>query len=111
MPGRVELHRVEAVAEAVVGVQHRRVAVGLLAPRQRLAAPERADLDGAVVRPAAALARQSFNKRRVVEEEVATLQRRDLVADLVGGVRLGLRPRDGGHLQRAPDRWWNAGRR
>ena len=42
VPRGVELDLVAAVAEAVVGVQHRRVLVGLDAPAHRLAAPERA---------------------------------------------------------------------
>ena len=56
VPRGVELDLVAAVAEAVVGVQHRRVLVGLDAPAHRLAAPERAGRAQALARPAAALA-------------------------------------------------------
>ena len=89
VPGGVELDLVAAVAEAVVGVQHRRVLVGLDAPAHRLAAPERAGGAQALARPAAALALEALPQRRVVLEEVAALQRRDLVEDLVGRVRRG----------------------
>ena len=88
----------QAVAVAVVGVQDRRVLVGVEAPLHRLAGPERADRGRAVVRPPAALALEGFDQRRVVREEVAALQRRGLVADLVGGG--GATASDGGVLRR-----------
>ena len=84
VPRGVELDLVAAVAEAIVGVQHGRVLVGLDAPAHRLAAPERARGAQALARPSAALALERLLQRGVVLEQVAALQRRDLVEDLVG---------------------------
>ena len=63
--GGVELDLVDAVAVAVVGDQLRRVLVGLTPPRERLAAPDAADLAHAVARPAAALSLQPLRERDV----------------------------------------------
>ena len=94
VPRRMELDLVHALPEPVVRPQHRRVLVRQAAPLLRLAAPERAGLDGAIRSPAAALALQRLDQRRVVQEQVAVRQRRYLVEDLVGGA---VRRRGDGH--------------
>jgi hypothetical protein len=83
VPGAVELDLVDAVAVAVEGLQLRRVLVGLEAPADRVAAPGRADLRSAAARPPGTLAVERLDKREVVLEQVAALQRRGLVGDLV----------------------------
>jgi hypothetical protein len=85
----VELDLVDAMAVAVERLQLRRVLVGLEAPADRVAAPCRPHLDRPLARPPGALALERLDERRVVGEEVAALQRRDLVGDLVGLKRGG----------------------
>ena len=85
VPRAVELDLVDAVAVAVEGLQPRRVLVGLEAPARSARRPTRrrprARARAPSRRPRAASASTSGD---VVVEEVAVLQRRDLVGDLVG---------------------------
>ena len=93
VPGRVELDLVDAMAEAVVGAQLRRVAVGLLAEPDGRRLPEpRPEPREALLAPAAALALDGLEERAVVLEPVDLLERRRLVLDLVGRGRAQLGP-------------------
>ena len=84
MPGRVELHLVDAMAKAVVGPQHRRLLVRLTAPLLRLGrAGQAAELAEAVLGPARALAAQRV-EHRGIRGDVVPGQRRRLVEHLVG---------------------------
>jgi len=104
VPGGVELDLVDAVAEAVVGAQLRRVLVGEPAELDRLAAardrPDRADrVHGEV----AALPRDRLDEGPVRLEDVVVLERGRLIRDLVRCLRgarrgdcHGLNPTPGG---------------
>jgi len=84
MPGRVELHLVDAVAEAIVGPQHRRMLVCLTAPLLGLGRTgQAAEFAHAVLGPARALAAQRV-EHRGVRGDVVPGQRRRLVEYLVG---------------------------
>jgi hypothetical protein len=90
----VELDLVDAVPEAVVGAKARRVVVGRRGEADCLgAARRRADLDGPVGGPLAALAPQRLDQHPVGREDVEVLQRRRLVDHLV---RLAGEPALGG---------------
>jgi hypothetical protein len=84
--GGVVLDLVDAVADTVVGVQHRAVAVGEFTPALGLrAARERPELGDLVEAPPPALADQRFGEHRR-GRRVVVLEQRDLVGD---GVRVG----------------------
>src|SRR5580693_8152694 len=84
MPGRVELHLVDSVAEAVVGPQHRRMLVRLTAPLLGLGRTgQAAEFAQAVLGPARALAAQRV-EHRGVRGDVVPSQRRRLIEHLVG---------------------------
>ncbi len=109
VPGGVELDLVDAVAEAVVCAQLRRVLIRLGAPANRpRRARQRAGLAGAVARPVTALASQSLDQDRVGLERVVALERLGLVGDRVG---LRRRADDGSHrrdcLTPAAARCWS----
>ena len=85
VPGRMELDLVDAVAEAVVGAQLRRVLVRLEAPADRLRrAGEGADLDRPGLGPLSALAAKRLDQHPVGAERVVTRERQALVDDLMG---------------------------
>ena len=87
VPGRVELHLVHAVAEAVVRLEDGGVAVRQLAQVERLRPPEkRAVFQRALLNPRRALAPHGFPERRVMGVEVVVLQGWRLVEYLVRGV-------------------------
>jgi hypothetical protein len=72
VPGRVELHLVDPVPEAVVRVQHRRVLVGLAAESLNVGrARPAAELAHGFLGPAAALAPQRAEHGRIVGDVVA----------------------------------------
>ena len=83
----VVLDRVDAVAEAVVGVQHRRVLVGGEAPADALGgAGQLAELVQLLRRPSSRRgARYRLGERGVGAEDVVALERRWLVEDVVRG--------------------------
>src|SRR5262249_25421853 len=85
VPRRVELDLVDAIPESVVRPEHRRMGVRLVAPRDGLAAGDRAEAAAALLGPPAALAREPLAERAVLEEDVVALERRRLVQDLVRG--------------------------
>jgi hypothetical protein len=88
VPGRIELHLVDSIPEAVVGPEDRDVALGAPAVLERLdAAGERAGLARAVDPPAAALALEALAQGEVDLEQVEWLERRALVQDRTGGVQ------------------------
>src|SRR5215212_8594850 len=66
VPRRVELHLVDALAEAVVGPKPRRVLVREPAPFERLAAQLVAERPAALLGPAAALAMERLDQRTVL---------------------------------------------
>ncbi|MNY10243.1 hypothetical protein D3C86_1432060 [compost metagenome] len=89
MIGGMKGHLVDAAAVAVVGVQHRRHAVGLHAPVDdlgRAAAGAQGGQPRLMLRPAAAA--HGVQQRPVAGEQVDVLQRRRLVGHLVG-VQIG----------------------
>ena len=80
VPRRVDLDLVDALAEAVVGAEVRRVRVGLEAPVDRLLGPGQAtELVDQVVGPGAAFALQGLAEGRVGLEDVVIDERRRLV--------------------------------
>ena len=84
VPGRVKVDLVDAVAEAVMGPQLGRKAIGL--PRQRLhmgAADRGAGLRKPGLRPAGADDAHDGAQRRIGRVGVVVRQRRRLVQDLV----------------------------
>jgi hypothetical protein len=91
VPGRVELDRVAAVAIAVEGLQHRRIAVGLEAPFDGLG-PAAARAEGAepLLGPTCPFAGHRLLQRAVAAEEVVVDEGRRLVEDLVGGEALAV---------------------
>src|SRR5689334_12520769 len=94
MPGGMELDHVPAPAEAVEAVQHRRIAVGLEAPLDRLGAPQNAtEIAETLARPAAALARHGLVERPIALEQVVIYQRRGLILDVVRGGAMASRRR------------------
>src|SRR5579859_2321770 len=79
----MELHLVDAVAEAVVGAQLRRVGVGLKAPPDRLlGAREVAKVGDEVLRPGRALSLHRLAQGPVGLEQVVVDERWRLVQDL-----------------------------
>src|SRR5256884_9479357 len=80
VPCRMELDLVDAVAEAVVGAQLRRVGVGLEAPVDRLLrAGERAEVADQLLSPGGALTLERLAQGRVGFEQVVVDERRRLV--------------------------------
>jgi len=113
VPGRVELHLVDPVAEPVVRAQDGRVPLGPPRVLARLDAPRcGAGLAGALDAPLAALAHQCLAKRQIDFEQVDRLERRRLIHDLARRIaarcrRLGRRRVRG----RAGLRWTRLDRR
>ena len=86
--GGMELDLVDAVAEAVVRAQHRRVDVRQPPPLDRLLAARQApEVGQAVEGPRRALASRRVDQRRIGGEDVVARERWRLVEDLVGGRR------------------------
>src|SRR5260370_14067238 len=84
VPCRMELRLIDAVAEAVVGVELGRVGVRLKAPGDRLlSAGEPSELVDGVLRPRATLTLERLAQGRVGVEEVVADERRRLVGDVV----------------------------
>ncbi|CUJ76423.1 Uncharacterised protein [Achromobacter sp. 2789STDY5608633] len=82
LPGRMEIHVVDAMAGPVVGHQPRRTAVGVGAGGQRLRPSKPGAMRGQVAGPGAgALARGGLAQRRVGVEQRIVFQGRDLVKD------------------------------
>jgi hypothetical protein len=75
----VELDRVDAVAEAVVRAELRRVLVREPRPLERLAGQRAAELRAPLRRPAGTLPLERLDERRVAAEEIVALERRRLV--------------------------------
>ncbi len=109
VPRGVILHLVDAMAEAVVGVQNGLVAVGLVPPFEDLGAPHPlAELGRLGYGPPRLLARQGRAQHRIGGKGVVILQRGRLVEDFVrchgprvsaaAGCATGFRP-----LIRLPD--------
>ncbi|MCY1432015.1 hypothetical protein D9M71_479980 [compost metagenome] len=82
--GRVEFHQVDAMAVAVVGLEHRLVLVGEEAGRQQRATGQCAIGIHLLLGPAAIEAADPFLQRQVDAVEVGAVQRRHLVGDFVG---------------------------
>src|SRR5262245_65143608 len=80
----MELDLVDAMPEAVVGAEDRRVGVGEPSPRHRLAAGLDAEPPQTLARPAGALALDRIHEDAVGGEEIVTLERGRLVQHLVG---------------------------
>jgi hypothetical protein len=86
--GRVVVDLVDAVAEAVVRAQDRRVLVGTHAVGEHVGiAGQPPDGVGAVLGEAAALATEPLDERAVLAVGIEPLERRNLVLHLVGAVR------------------------
>src|SRR5439155_991102 len=84
MPGWMELHLIDAVAEAVVRVQLRRILIGLEAPADRLLGPGQVpEIGDQVLRPRGALSLHRLAQRPVGFEEVVVDERGRLVQGLV----------------------------
>jgi hypothetical protein len=82
VPGRMKLNLVDAVAEAVVGPQDGRIAIGLKSPGDDLcAAGHFAEPRQPVETPGAPLAGHGLAQRDVAGEEVVVLEGRRLVLD------------------------------
>ena len=80
VPRGVELDLVDAVAEAIVGAQLRRVGVGLESPGKGLfGAGEAAQLEHHVLRPGAALPFEGLAQRAAGLEQVVVDERRRLI--------------------------------
>jgi hypothetical protein len=93
VPGRVELHLVDAVAVAVVRFEDRQVAFGPAAVLERLeTAGPAADLARALDSPASPFALERLLERAVDLKQIDRLQRRGLVEDRASGgdLRAGL---------------------
>ena len=93
VPGRVELHLVAPVPEAVEGVEHRRVAIGQHPPLEHLRLPQAASERRQVgLGPARPLPAHRLGQGPVGGVQVDVGERRRLVRDLVG-------PHTGQHSQ------------
>ena len=87
---RVVVDLVDAVAVAVVRLEHRDVALGALGVSERLRGGDHgAEIADPVKAPLAALANQRLAQRRVGLERVVVDERRRLVEDLVRGCTIG----------------------
>ncbi len=87
VPTRVELDGVDAVAEAIMRVEHRHVALGPARVLARLdAAGHGAGLAHAIKPPVAALAHERLLQHEVDLEQVDRLQRRRLIENSASGV-------------------------
>ncbi|MOA18785.1 hypothetical protein D3C78_1391260 [compost metagenome] len=84
VPGRMELHLIDAVAVAVVAVQLGRLAIGGETGGQQRAAGQLAVLRQARLAPAGTEALQPLLQRPVAAVQIAAVQRRRLVGDCVG---------------------------
>ena len=84
----MELDLVDAVAEAIVRAQLRRVGVGLESPVDRLlGAGQRSEVVHEVMGPRSALAFERLAQRRVGFEEVVVDERRRLVHEALRSLR------------------------
>src|SRR5439155_11533702 len=79
VPGGVELDLVDALAEAVVRAQLRRVLVREPSPLERLPTELGAEREQRLLRPDGTLAPNRVEQRRVRRDDVVLLERRSLV--------------------------------
>jgi hypothetical protein len=94
MPGGVEVHLVDAMAEAVVGAEDWRILVGLEAGAdQRLGAQQLSEFFEARPGPGGSFAIEGAGQSRVGGEEIVILESRGLIQDFVG---TGKRRNNGG---------------